>query len=56
MFQMLTAYWLCAPSCVDVHPFGKIKPVTREATHIIAQQWQQSVDSKQCLIVAGEHL
>lgn len=33
-----------------------VKPVTREAIHIIAQQWQQSVDSKQCLIVAGEHL
>lgn len=42
MFQMLTASWLCALSCADVHPFGKIKPVTREAIHIIAQQWQQS--------------
>lgn len=56
MFQMLPTSWLCALSCADVHPFGKIKPVTREAIHIIAQQWQQSVDSQQCLIVAGEQL
>lgn len=34
---------------------AKIKPVTREAINIISQQWQQSADSKQCLIVVGEH-
>lgn len=51
MFQVLTASWLCALSCADIHPFGKIKPVN--TFHIIAQQWQQSVHSKQCLLVAG---